>query len=397
MTKDHFDTLAVWGEEEGENPRRALNPPIFQTSSFTMEDIDVVEDIMSFNRDDLVYTRGNNPTLNLLERRIALLEGGVAGVSFSSGMGAISSTLLSLLEPGDKLICHKVLYGSSVSFATSILKRYRIEAVFVDATSLDEVASALADGAKVVYLETPANPSLDILDIVAISEMAHRLSAKVVVDNTFATPYFQQPLALGADVVLHSATKYLCGHGDALGGLVTSKDEAFLHRLKFGYMAEFGNVLSPFNAWLILRGIKTLGVRMKRHEENAMAIASFLESHEAVEKVWYPGLTSFPGHQLAKAQMMGYGGMISLVLKGTEEKAKVFIRKLRLFHLAVSLGDCDSLVEMAYVMTHRGYSDDDLAPLGLTTRLVRLSVGIEDVRDLIKDIEQALEEGDETR
>lgn len=397
MTKDHFDTLAVWGEEEGENPRRALNPPIFQTSSFTMKDIDVVEDIMSFNRDDLVYTRGNNPTLNLLERRIALLEGGVAGVSFSSGMGAISSTLLSLLEPGDKLICHKVLYGSSVSFATSILKRYRIEAVFVDATSLDEVASALADGAKVVYLETPANPSLDILDIVAISEMAHRLSAKVVVDNTFATPYFQQPLALGADVVLHSATKYLCGHGDALGGLVTSKDEAFLHRLKFGYMAEFGNVLSPFNAWLILRGIKTLGVRMKRHEENAMAIASFLESHEAVEKVWYPGLTSFPGHQLAKAQMMGYGGMISLVLKGTEEKAKVFIRKLRLFHLAVSLGDCDSLVEMPYVMTHRGYSDDDLAPLGLTTRLVRLSVGIEDVRDLIKDIEQALEEGDETR
>lgn len=397
MTKDHFDTLAVWGEEEGENPRRALNTPIFQTSSFTMEDIDVVEDIMSFNRDDLVYTRGNNPTLNLLERRIALLEGGVAGVSFSSGMGAISSTLLSLLEPGDKLICHKVLYGSSVSFATSILKRYRIEAVFVDATSLDEVASALADGAKVVYLETPANPSLDILDIVAISEMAHRLSAKVVVDNTFATPYFQQPLALGADVVLHSATKYLCGHGDALGGLVTSKDEAFLHRLKFGYMAEFGNVLSPFNAWLILRGIKTLGVRMKRHEENAMAIASFLESHEAVEKVWYPGLTSFPGHQLAKAQMMGYGGMISLVLKGTEEKAKVFIRKLRLFHLAVSLGDCDSLVEMPYVMTHRGYSDDDLAPLGLTTRLVRLSVGIEDVRDLIKDIEQALEEGDETR
>lgn len=397
MTKDHFDTLAVWGEEEGENPRRALNPPIFQTSSFTMEDIDVVEDIMSFNRDDLVYTRGNNPTLNLLERRIALLEGGVAGVSFSSGMGAISSTLLSLLEPGDKLICHKVLYGSSVSFATSILKRYRIEAVFVDATSLDEVASALADGAKVVYLETPANPSLDILDIVAISEMVHRLSAKVVVDNTFATPYFQQPLALGADVVLHSATKYLCGHGDALGGLVTSKDEAFLHRLKFGYMAEFGNVLSPFNAWLILRGIKTLGVRMKRHEENAMAIASFLESHEAVEKVWYPGLTSFPGHQLAKAQMMGYGGMISLVLKGTEEKAKVFIRKLRLFHLAVSLGDCDSLVEMPYVMTHRGYSDDDLAPLGLTTRLVRLSVGIEDVRDLIKDIEQALEEGDETR
>lgn len=385
-----FDTRAVHGGSHGNNPDNALNPPIFQTSTFVFDDLDHVDRVMSFKSDDYVYTRGNNPTLRLFENKMAELEEGNGGVAFSSGMAAISSVIFSLMKPGENIIVHRTLYGSTYNVVNNILPKYHMESKTIDLRNIELLEKAIDDNTRVIYFETPCNPNLDIIDIRRITDIAGKRGIKVVVDNTFASPYFQRPLSLGADVVVHSATKYICGHGDVVGGVAVSKDSEYIQYLKFEYMCEFGGVMSPFNAWLLLRGLKTLGVRMREHERNAILVAKFLENHPKVEKVMYPGLESFEGHEVAKKQMYGFGAMISFEIKGGLEESKKVVNSMKLLKIAVSLGDCESLIEHPAAMTHRGYPREKLMEFGFTESLIRISVGLENYEDIIRDLEQAL-------
>ena len=389
MKNYRFDTKTIHGGITKKNPENALNPPIFQTSTFTFDSIEHVEKVMSFQSDDYVYTRGNNPTLRLFENRMAELEYGEGAVAFGSGMAAISSVLFSFLKPNDNVIVNKTLYGSSYSVVTKLLPEYNVNHKIVDLTNIEEFKKAIDGNTKLVYFESPSNPNLEIIDIREISKIAHEKNIKVVVDNTFASPYFQNPLLLGADVVVHSATKYICGHGDVVGGVAISQNNNYIQSLKFDYMCEFGGVMSPFDAWLLLRGLKTLGVRMRQHEENAMAVAKFLENHPKVKKVNYPGLESFKGHDTAKEQMNGFGAMISFELDGDLKDAIKFVENVKLAQLAVSLGDCETLIELPAAMTHRGYPTEKLEKFGLTESMIRISVGLEDKADIIEDLEQA--------
>ena len=389
MKNYRFDTKAIHGGITKKNPENALNPPIFQTSTFTFNNIEHVEKVMSFESDDYVYTRGNNPTLRLFENRMAELEYGKGAVAFSSGMAAISSVLFSFLKPKDNVIVHKTLYGSSYSVVTKLLPEYNVDHKIIDLTNIEELEKAIDENTKLVYFESPSNPDLSIINIKKISQIAHEKNIKVVVDNTFASPYFQNPLLLGADVVVHSATKYICGHGDVVGGVAISQNNDYIQSLKFEYMCEFGGVMSPFDAWLLLRGLKTLGIRMRQHEENAMAVAKYLENHPKVKKVNYPGLESFKGHNIAKEQMNGFGAMISFELDGDLKDAIKFVESVKLAQLAVSLGDCETLIELPAAMTHRGYPREKLEEFGLTETMIRISVGIEDKLDIIEDLDQA--------
>ncbi len=386
----NFETKTIHGGSKGKNAHYSLNPPIYQTSTFVFDDINHVERVMSFESEDYVYTRGNNPTLRLFEERMASLEEGRGAVAFASGMAAISSVLFSLLKPGDNFIVNRTLYGSSYNVATKVLPQYGVECRLVDLRKEEDLWKHLDRNTKAIYFETPSNPNLMIIDIARVCEIAKRHGVKVVVDNTFATPYFQRPLSLGADVVVHSATKYICGHGDALGGVAISRDEDYIQRLKFDYMCEFGGVMSPFNAWLMLRGLKTLSVRMKEHERNALRVAHFLSQHPKIKEVYYPGLEDFPGHRIAKAQMDGFGAMISFEVDGGLEMAKRVVDSVKLAQLAVSLGDCETLIELPAAMTHRGYPREALANFGLTEGMIRISVGLEHYQDIIEDLRLAL-------
>jgi len=385
-----FDTLSIHGGNRGKNPCNSLNAPIFQTSTFTFDSMEHVDKVMSFESDDYVYTRGNNPTLRVFEEKMMVLEEGNGAVAFASGMAAISSVLFSLLKPSDNVIVHKTLYGSSYNVVTKVLPKYKVGYKVADLNHPECLSDLIDDNTRVIYFETPSNPNLDVIDIRKVVEAAAGKNVKVVIDNTFATPFFQRPLALGADVVVHSTTKYLCGHGDAIGGVAVSKDAGYIHELKFDYMSEFGGVMSPFNAWLLLRGIKTLGVRMRQHEQNALQVAGYLKQHSRIKEVMYPGLESFKGHAVAKKQMSGFGAMISFEVDGGIDMAKKLVNNMKLAKIAVSLGDCESLIEVPAAMTHRGYPKEQLQQFGLTESMVRISVGLENVDDIIGDLEQAL-------
>ncbi|NMA54353.1 MAG: aminotransferase class I/II-fold pyridoxal phosphate-dependent enzyme [Firmicutes bacterium] len=385
-----FDTLCIHGSSPAAHPLNALNPPIFMTSTFSFADVSTAKAIMNFEQEGFIYSRGNNPTLKLFEQRLATLERGTDAVAFASGMAAISSVLLSLLKPGNNVIVHKTLYGSSFTVAHNLLPKYDIDCKSVDFTQPKMVAAAIDGNTAVLYFETPANPNLAVIDIEQIVAIAKAHNLRVVVDNTFATPYFQRPLSFGADVVVHSATKYICGHGDALGGVAVSRDKDYIQKLKFDYMCELGGVMSPFNAWLMLRGLKTLGLRMRQHEANALKLARFLQAHPKVTQVMYPGLPDFAGYELAQKQMGGFGAMISFEVQGGLEAAQKIASRLQLIQLAVSLGDCETLIELPAAMTHARYPQEKLSEFGLSPSLLRLSVGVECVADLIHDLEQAL-------
>jgi methionine-gamma-lyase len=387
----NFDTLCLHGEAKNSNPFNALNPPIFMTSTFTFDDVSEAEAIMNFDQEGYIYTRGNNPTLKLFEQRMAVLEQGAEAVAFASGMAAISSVLLSLLSADDTVIVHKTLYGSSFTVVHNLLPKYNIRCKSVDFTKPETVEAALDGKTAAFFFETPANPNLAIIDLERIVGLAQTHDVPVVVDNTFATPYFQRPLMHGADVVVHSATKYICGHGDALGGIAIANDKEYIQRLKFDYMCELGGVMSPFNAWLMLRGLKTLALRMRQHENNAGQLAEFLQSHPKVAQVMYPGLPTFSSYGLARKQMDGFGAMISFELKGGLAAATTMVRRLQLIQLAVSLGDCETLIELPAAMTHARYPKQALLNFGLSESMLRLSVGLEHITDLIHDLDQALD------
>lgn len=391
MKDKHFETMAIHAGGEGGKPGNALNDPIFMTSAFTFDSIETANAAFAFETKDYVYTRGNNPTLRVLEERMAVLEGGSDAVAFASGMAAISSVLLSLLKPGDEIIAHRMLYGSSQDFIKNTLPQYGISSRLLNLADISVLKAEISDRTRVIYFETPANPSLEIIDIKAVCSIAAATGIKVVVDNTFATPYFQRPLDLGAHVVVHSATKYISGHGDVVAGIAIGKDRDYVQQLKFGYLCEFGGVMSPFTAWLLVRGIKTLALRMREHQTNALAIANYLKGHPKVQKVYYPGLPDFPGHALAATQMSGFGAMVSFEINGGLNQAKELVNNLQLFKLAVSLGDCESLVQLPFAMTHRSYTAKEVKDAGLSPGLIRLSIGLEHKEDLVADLDKALD------
>jgi len=336
------------------------------------------------------FAKRSNPTRDNLEKKLAALENAKYGLAFSSGLAAESTILLALLKKGDHVIAFDDLYGGTKRLFNQVVERFGIEFTYVDARELKNVKSAIKENTKMIWLETPTNPLLKLADIKAISEIAHERDLVMVVDNTFASPYFQNPLDLGVDIVLHSVTKYLGGHSDVVGGAVMVNDDEIYEKLKF-HQNAVGAILSPFDSWLVMRGIKTLAVRMERHEKNAMRIAKYLEEHPLVERVYYPGLPSHPQHELARRQMRGFGGMLSFELKGGLKEAVKFVESLEIFALAESLGGVESLIELPALMTHASLPKEEREKVGIKDSLIRVSVGIEDVEGLIEDMERGFE------
>ena len=369
-----------------------LAMPIYQTSTFIFDSAEQGGRRFALEEAGYIYTRLGNPTTTVLENKIAALEEGEAAVATSSGMGAISSTLWTVLKAGDHVVTDKTLYGCTFALMCHGLTRFGIEVTFVDTSNLDEVKNAMKKNTRVVYLETPANPNLKIVDLEALSKLAHtNPNTLVIVDNTFATPYMQKPLKLGADIVVHSVTKYINGHGDVIAGLVITNKE-LADQIRFvGLKDMTGAVLGPQDAYYIIRGMKTFEIRMERHCKNARRVVEFLNNHPKIEKVYYPGLETHPGHEIAKKQMKDFGAMISFELKGGFEAGKTLLNNLKLCSLAVSLGDTETLIQHPASMTHSPYTKEEREAAGITDGLVRLSVGLENVEDIIADLEQGLE------
>jgi methionine-gamma-lyase len=386
-----FATKAIHGGYK-KNDAGALAIPIYQSSTFMFESAEQGGRRFALEEDGYVYTRLGNPTISVLEEKIALLEGGESAVATASGMGAITSALWTALKAGDHVIAAKTLYGCTFAFLSHGVSRYGVDVTFVDTSDPENIRKAMRKNTRVVYLETPANPTMGISDIEAISKVAHENpDCIVMVDNTYCTPYLQRPIELGADVVLHSATKYLNGHGDVIAGIIVGSKEFIDEARYFGLKDMTGAVLSPFDAFLIIRGMKTLSLRMEKHCENAIKVADFLENHPMVDKVYYPGLKSFPQYELAKKQMKLPGAMIAFEIKGGVEEGKKLMNNVKLCSLAVSLGDAETLIQHPASMTHSPYTEEERAASGIGDGLVRLSVGLEDAEDIIADLKAVLD------
>jgi len=356
--------------------------PIHLSSTFARKEIDKPTG-------GYEYSRTGNPTRHALEKRLAALENAKYGLAFASGLAAETTVLLSLLKKGDHVIAFDDLYGGTRRLFNQTISSFGLKFTYVDARYLENVERAIKRNTRIIWLETPTNPLMKLCDVRAISKIAREQNIITIVDNTFMSPYFQSPLDLGADIVLHSTTKYLGGHSDVVGGAVMLSNEQLYSKLKFNQNA-IGAVPSPFDCFLVLRGIKTLALRMERHNYNALKIAEYLESHPRVEKMNYPGLKSHPQHELAKKQMSGFGGVLSFEIKGNLKDVKNFVKKLKIFALAESLGGVESLIDHPALMTHVSLTREERKKIGITDNLLRLSVGIEDVEDLIADLKQAL-------
>lgn len=369
----------------------ALNPPVFMSSTFAFEKAEEGGEIFAGEREGYFYTRISNPTLALLEARLADLEGGEAALATSSGMGAICSAVWTLVAPGDEIITDGTLYGCTFSFFRESLQKFGIKITHVDLTREGALAEVISDKTKIVYFETPANPNMRVVDIENICATAKAAGALTIVDNTYCTPYLQQPLALGADMVVHSATKYLGGHGDLIAGAVVGSAELIQQIRLVGLKDMTGAVLSAQDANLILRGLKTLELRMERHCDSAEIVANYLAQHPKVTKVYYPGLENFPGHVVAKKQMSRFGGMVPFEIEGGMAAAKKLLDSMELITIAVSLGDAETLIQHPASMTHSTYSPEERAQFHISDGLIRLSVGLEAVDDILADIEAAFQ------
>jgi len=376
-----FSTRAIHAGQEADPATGATIVPIYQTSTYTQADIGVHK--------GYEYSRTGNPTRTALEACLAALEDAEYGLAFATGMAA-TSTIMAMLSAGDHVVAADDLYGGTYRVFDKVFRRLGLDFTFVDARDPANVAEALRPNTKLVWLETPTNPLLRLCDIKAIADITREKGLILAVDNTFMSPYFQQPLNLGADLVVHSTTKYIGGHSDVVGGAILTSNEGLYQQLKFLQNA-MGGVPGPFDAWLTLRGAKTLAVRMRAHAENAMAVAQFLETHPKIAAVNYPGLESHPQHALAKAQMSGFGGMISFEVQGGIEAGKKVATSTKLFSLAESLGGVESLIGHPATMTHAAIPPEQRAAVGLSDGLIRISVGIEDIEDLLADLAQALE------
>jgi cystathionine gamma-lyase/cystathionine beta-lyase/cystathionine gamma-lyase/homocysteine desulfhydrase len=375
-----FSTDCIHAGQEPEPHTGAVTIPIYQTSTYVQPELG--------RHKGYEYARTQNPTRAALEANIAALERGKHGHCFASGMSAID-VVFRLLQSGDHVVAGENMYGGSYRLFSRVLEKFGLQFTYVDTSSIDAVRDAIRPTTRVVYLETPTNPMMTITDLAACAEVAHAKGALVVVDNTFCSPYLQRPIELGADIVLHSTTKFLNGHSDSVGGVVVSNSDDLGERIGFLQNAV-GAILSPFDSWLVLRGVKTLAVRMERHEKNGVAMANYLSRQKKVKKVYYPGLPEHPQRELARKQMNGFGSMISFEL-GSRENAKKFLDQVRLCSLAESLGGVETLISHPASMTHGSVPEETRRRLGITPGLVRISVGIEDIEDLIADLENAFE------
>jgi cystathionine gamma-lyase len=375
-----FETRAIHVGQEPDPTTGATIVPIYQTSTYTQEGIG--------QHKGYEYSRTGNPTRAALEACLASLENAAHGLAFASGLAA-TSAVLNLLSSGDHVVAAEDLYGGTYRLFERVYRRYGVTFTYVDAREADSLRRALRPETRLIWIETPTNPLLHLVDIAAAAEIARKARIPLAVDNTFASPYFQQPLDLGATIAVHSTTKYLGGHSDLIGGAVLTSDEETYTTVKF-HQNAVGGVPGPFDCWLALRGVKTLAVRMREHARNAAAVAAFLAEHPAVERVYYPGLPDHPQHALARRQMSGFGGMVSFVVRGERERAEAVLRGTRLFALAESLGGVESLISHPATMTHAAIPAEERARRGILDTLVRLSVGIESTDDLIADLEQAL-------
>lgn len=373
------------------NPFGALAVPIYQTSTFVFDSAEQGGKRFALEEEGYIYSRLGNPTTAVFEEKIAALEGGEAAVATSSGIGAITSTLWTLLKAGDHVIADKTLYGCTFAYLNHGVAKFGVEVDFIDTSDLELVRKTMKSNTRVVYLETPANPNMKVADIKAVAEIAHtNPNTLVVVDNTFATPFCQRPLELGCDVVVHSVTKYLNGHGDVIAGVVISKKEIIDQVRLVGVKDMTGSVLGPTEAFYIIRGMKTFELRMRRHCENAMKVAEYLEAHDKIEKVYYPGLKSHDGYEVASKQMEAFGGILAFELKGGFEAGKTLLNNVKMAALAVSLGDAETLIQHPASMTHSPYTKEERLAAGITDGLVRLSVGLENIEDIIADLEYGL-------
>jgi methionine-gamma-lyase len=390
--KEHKDlapeTLAVHaGIEESEY--LPVVPPIFQTSTFAFDSAEQGAALFAGKAKGYIYTRMGNPTIHALETSIATLEGGVRGLACGSGMAATHTALATLLKQGDHMVCSDAVYGPTCILVESFLSRFGIEPTMVDASNLNAIKEAIRPNTKVIYIETPGNPTLVVADLEAVARLAHEHGAKLVVDNTFMSPLLQQPLRWGADVVVHSLTKFINGHADVVGGIIVLKDERDYPQFRKA-LNHLGGVLPPFESFLVHRGVKTLALRMRRHCENGLKVAQYLEGHSQVEWVRYPWLPSHPQHKLAKKQMGGGGAMISFGLRGGIEAGRRMMNAVKLCTLAVSLGGVETLIQHPASMTHASMGKEARRRANIDDGLVRLSIGIENVDDLIADVDQAL-------
>lgn len=383
-----FNSKLIHGGEHHDELGSAVTP-IYQTSTFRFQDSDHGARLFAGEEQGYIYTRIGNPTILDLEKTIAELEHGFGGIGTSSGMGAVTTVYMALLGQGEHMIGHEAVYGPSRVVMETLFKKFGVESTFLDSTDIKNVEAAIRPNTKLIYLETPANPTMGIADIKAISDLATKHGIKVCVDNTFCSPYLQTPLDLGADVVLHSMTKFINGHADIVGGMIVCKTEAD-YKLVRGVMVNMGCNMDPHQAFLTRRGLKTLAIRVDRAQENAIKVADFLNQHPNVEWVKYPGLPSHPQFELAKKQMRGPGSMISFEVKGGLNAGKIVMNNVKLALLAVSLGGIETLIQHPASMTHSKMASADRLKAGITDGLIRLSVGIEDVEDIIADLDQAL-------
>lgn len=373
----------------GEYEYGSVVPPIYQTSTFKFESSKHGADLFKGEAEGYIYTRMGNPTIEAMEKAVAELEGGYKALGCASGMAAINTTLTALLKAGDHVVCSKSVYGPTNTLLANVFSKYDVETTFVDTDIIENVKSAVKENTTLIYVESPGNPTLAVTDLKAAAEIAHENKALLVVDNTFMSPVLQRPIEFGADIVVHSMTKFLNGHADVVAGIIVVKDETtYKHFRKT--LNQLGGVIDPFNSFLVHRGLKTLYLRMKQHCENALKVAEYLEKHPAVEWVKYPGLKSFPGYELGLKQHKDFGGMIAFELKGGYEAGEKVMNSVKFCQLAVSLGGVETLVQHPASMTHASMSKEIRETAGITEGLVRLSVGIEYADDIIKDLEQAL-------
>ena len=376
-----FNTKVIHGGQQHEPATGAVNVPVFLTSTFAQKSPGQL--ISGYE-----YSRGANPTRQALEDSLASIENGARGLAFGSGLAAIDC-VLKLLNPGDEVIAVDDLYGGSYRMFTRLFEKYQLKFTFIGFDNVEQLEESITDKTKLIWLETPTNPLMKLVDIKMVADTVKGKDILVAVDNTFATPYIQKPLDLGADIVMHSATKYLGGHSDVIAGALIAKDADLGEKLHFIQFAS-GGILGPHDSYLVLRGIKTLALRMQRHSDNGFEVAKYLETHSLVDKIFYPGLSSHPQYDLATRQMTEFGGMVSFTFKsGKEEDAVKFLENIKVFTLAESLGGVESLANLPALMTHASIPEEKRAVLGITDDLVRLSVGIEDAEDLIADLEQA--------
>jgi len=391
--KDHWGiaTKAIHGFGGADPTTGAISLPIYQTSTYQFRDSQHGADLFAGVAEGYIYSRISNPTVEAFEREIACLEGGDTALGLASGMAASFTSLMTVCRAGDSFVSSETVYGGTHALSSHVMPRFGVTAHEVDATDMNKVEDAIkkATNCRALFFETPANPTLTVLNIRELSELGHKYGLTVIMDNTFATPILQRPFEYGVDVVVHSATKYISGHGDVVAGCVVCSNE-FKKRMMSDVYIDTGATMTPLSAWLLLRGLKTLPLRMAKHSENAMRIAQFLSFHPKVTQVHYPGLASHPGHELAKKQMSAFGGMIAFEIKGGFEEGKKLMDAVDLAKVAVSLGDCDTLICHPASTTHSTYEPEARKEAGILDNLIRLSVGIEDSRDIMDDLNQAL-------